>query len=84
MFHMGSSKKGLAPLYAILENSDVPMNKLLPTHVNRSETLFDAAIEFALKGGHIDITSGIPLGRLPLLRRLSAPWSAVLRLICFP
>lgn len=60
VFHMGSSKKGLAPLYAILENSDVPMNKLLPTHVNRSETLFDAAIEFALKGGHIDITSGIP------------------------
>ena len=54
VFHMGSSKKGLAPLYAILENSDVPMNKLLPTHVNRSETLFDAAIEFALKGGHID------------------------------
>lgn len=60
VFHMGSSKKGLAPLYAILENSDVPMSKLLPTHVNRSATLFDAAIEFALKGGHIDITSGIP------------------------
>lgn len=60
VFHMGSSKKGLQPLYDILENSDVPMGKLLPTHVNRSEFLFDQALTFALKGGTIDITSGIP------------------------
>lgn len=60
VFHMGSSKKGLQPLYDILENSDVPMGKLLPTHVNRSEYLFDQALAFALKGGTIDITSGIP------------------------
>lgn len=60
VFHMGSSKKGLQPLYDILENSDVPMGKLLPTHVNRSEFLFDQALAFALKGGTIDITSGIP------------------------
>ncbi|NDO81162.1 beta-aspartyl-peptidase [Citrobacter sp. NCU1] len=60
VFHMGSSKKGLQPLYDILENSDVPMGKLLPTHVNRSEDLFDQALAFARKGGTIDITSGIP------------------------
>ncbi|WET40137.1 beta-aspartyl-peptidase [Citrobacter enshiensis] len=60
VFHMGSSKKGLQPLYDILENSDVPMGKLLPTHVNRSEYLFDQALTFALNGGTIDITSGIP------------------------
>lgn len=29
VFHMGSSKKGLQPLYDILENSDVPIGKLL-------------------------------------------------------
>lgn len=60
VFHMGSSKKGLQPLYDILENSDVPMGKLLPTHVNRSESLFEQALAFALQGGVIDITSGIP------------------------
>lgn len=60
VFHMGDSKKGLKPLYDILENSDVPMSKLLPTHVNRNEALFEEALAFALKGGTIDITSGIP------------------------
>ncbi len=60
VFHMGSSNKLLEPLYRILENSDVPIGKLLPTHVNRSEALFEAALVFALRGGHIDITSGIP------------------------
>lgn len=59
VFHMGSSSKLLEPLYRILENSDVPIGKLLPTHVNRSEDLFEAALLFALQGGHIDITSGI-------------------------
>lgn len=60
VFHMGSSKKGLQPLYHLLENSDVPVSKLLPTHVNRSEELFVEALEFARQGGTIDITSGIP------------------------
>ncbi|MBZ4856840.1 beta-aspartyl-peptidase, partial [Salmonella enterica subsp. enterica serovar Typhimurium] len=60
VFHMGSSKKGLQPLYDILENSDVPIGKLLPTHVNRSESLFEQALAFALKGGVIDITTSIP------------------------
>lgn len=60
VFHMGDSQKGLKTLYDILENSDVPMSKLLPTHVNRNEALFEEALAFALKGGTIDITSGIP------------------------
>lgn len=60
VFHMGNSPKSLKPLYDILENSDVPINKLLPTHVNRKEELFDDSIQFALKGGTIDITAGIP------------------------
>lgn len=59
VFHMGDSRKMLKPLYDILENSDVPMSKLLPTHVNRNENIFEDAIQFALKGGNIDITSGI-------------------------
>lgn len=60
VFHLGSSKKGLQPLYDVLQNSDVPINKLLPTHVNRSEALFEQALQFARNGGTIDITSGIP------------------------
>jgi beta-aspartyl-dipeptidase (metallo-type) len=56
---MGGSEKTLAPIEAILASSDVPINKLLPTHVNRTEALFEAAMAYATKGGYIDITSGI-------------------------
>ncbi len=59
VFHMGSSKNGLKPIYDLLNHSDVPINKLLPTHVNRSKRLFDEAIEYARQGGVIDLTSGI-------------------------
>ncbi|EFQ9165171.1 beta-aspartyl-peptidase [Escherichia coli] len=57
VFHMGDSKKALQPVYDLLENCDVPISKLLPTHVNRNVPLFEQALEFARKGGTIDITS---------------------------
>lgn len=59
VLHLGSSVKTLQPIYAMLEASDIPITKLLPTHVNRQADLFDDAIEFAKQGGYIDITSGI-------------------------
>ncbi|MBP6115416.1 MAG: beta-aspartyl-peptidase [Neisseriaceae bacterium] len=59
VLHLGNSSKTLAPLYELLDASDLPINKLLPTHINRTQILFEAAIAFALKGGTIDITSGI-------------------------
>ena len=59
VFHMGNSPRGLAPLDAILQHADVPINKLLPTHVNRAEPLFSEALAFARRGGYIDITSSI-------------------------
>lgn len=80
VFHMGSSNKLLEPLYRILENSDVPIGKLLPTHVNRSEALFEAALVFALQGGYIDITSGIsepiaPAQAIDQARKAGVPMS---------
>lgn len=59
VFHMGDSPHMLEPLYDILANADVPITKLLPTHVNRAEPLFQVALEYALDGGYIDITSSI-------------------------
>lgn len=80
VFHMGSSNKLLEPLYRILENGDVPISKLLPTHVNRSEALFEAALAFARQGGHIDITSGImepiaPAQAIDMARKAGVPMS---------
>lgn len=59
VFHLGNSPSRLAPLYGILQCSDVPIGKLLPTHVNRTAELYDDALAFARRGGHIDLTSGI-------------------------
>ena len=50
-----------------MQNTDIaqnkmaylPISKLLPTHVNRNVPLFEQALEFARKGGTIDITSSI-------------------------
>lgn len=35
-----------------------PVRHIRPTHCGRIRHVFDAAVEFALKGGHIDITTG--------------------------
>lgn len=59
VFHLGNGRRALEPLYGILEHSDVPIGQLLPTHVNRTAALYEAAIRFALDGGNIDLTSGI-------------------------
>ncbi|HFZ8995788.1 TPA: beta-aspartyl-peptidase [Citrobacter freundii] len=59
VFHMGDSPRMLEPIYEILRTADVPMTKLLPTHVNRAEPLFREALNYARQGGYIDITSSI-------------------------
>jgi len=56
---MGNSPRELEPLREILRHADVPISKLLPTHINRAESLFIAALQFARDGGFIDITSSI-------------------------
>ncbi len=73
VFHMGDSKKALQPVYDLLETGDVPISKLLPTHVNRNVPLFEQALEFARKGGTIDITSSIdePVAPAEVLPRRS-------------
>jgi len=78
VFHMGDSKKALQPVYDLLENCDVPISKLLPTHVNRNVPLFEQALEFARKGG----TSTSPAAltnRSPLPKVLPAPFRRVFR-----
>lgn len=57
--HMGNSKETLHLIDQVLESSNIPIKHFLPTHVNRNDYLLKDAIEFALKGGNIDLTSGI-------------------------
>lgn len=60
VMHMGSSAKGLKPIYEMLDYSDVPMGNVLPTHCERCESLFSEAVEYAKKGGNFDLTAAAP------------------------
>ncbi|HIG8362986.1 Isoaspartyl dipeptidase [Klebsiella oxytoca] len=55
--HLGNLPEGMSQLTALCE-AGIPVHHISPTHVARTEALFEQAIAFALRGGHIDITSG--------------------------
>lgn len=56
--HVGEGKGGLIPLLKLLQDSDLPMEMFVPTHINRNRHLFQQAVEYALGGGYIDLTAG--------------------------
>ncbi|MBS3782230.1 MAG: beta-aspartyl-peptidase [Candidatus Thermoplasmatota archaeon] len=58
--HMGDEESGLDPLLEIIEETNIPIEQFAPTHINRNEQLLEQGIEFAKKGGYIDITVGEP------------------------
>jgi isoaspartyl dipeptidase IadA len=57
--HIGDGKKGLTPILDIVSNSEIPVDNLLPTHVNRNSILYKQSVEYAKNGGFVDITTGI-------------------------
>lgn len=56
-FHVGDSKKALAPLRALRDKTDIPLRQLYPTHCNRNPWLFAEAIEWGKAGGWVDLTT---------------------------
>jgi beta-aspartyl-dipeptidase (metallo-type) len=61
-FHLGDGKSRLSLLNQVLDNTDLPIKMFLPTHVNRNKELFNEAVDYTLKGGYIDLTSGEKIG----------------------
>lgn len=57
--HVGEGKRMLDPLFEIMEMADIPIDTLVPTHLNRKRDLLEDAIRFGLRGGHLDITTSI-------------------------
>lgn len=55
--HVGDGKRKLALLEEVAETSDIPITQFIPTHLNRSESIFEAAINYAKKGGIVDFTT---------------------------
>ena len=64
-FHIGGGKRGLEYLFRLVEETEIPVEQFLPTHISRSPDVFEQAIRFAQIGGNVDITV---LGRKPTRR----------------
>jgi len=64
-FHLGGGKRGLEYLFRLVEETEIPIEQFLPTHITRSPDVFEQAIRFAQMGGNVDITV---LGRGPTRR----------------
>ncbi|WP_448378726.1 beta-aspartyl-peptidase [Fervidobacterium sp.] len=56
-FHVGAGREGINYLFEIIRNTEIPVQHLYPTHMNRSKWLFEQGLEFASKGGVIDLTA---------------------------
>lgn len=59
VLHMGDGDRGLSPVNEILEETEIPMKTIRPTHVNRKEELLIEAFDYAIRGGKIDLTCGM-------------------------
>lgn len=55
--HLGDGARRLEYLFRLIEETEIPPTQLLPTHINRSDKLFNVGIEYAEKGGFIDLTT---------------------------
>ncbi len=54
--HMGDGADKLKMLEEIVATTTLPISQFIPTHVNRSASLFEAGIHYAKNGGHVDLT----------------------------
>lgn len=57
--HMGDGRFNFDQINDALKFSNLPISVFRPTHVNRNKDLYEKAMDFAQKGGYIDLTSGM-------------------------
>lgn len=54
--HLGDGKRKLELLLRAVNETEIPITQLLPTHINRNEELFKECLEYAKCGGFVDFT----------------------------
>ena len=57
--HMGDGARKLSFLEEIVGKTEIPISQFVPTHVSRNADLWASAIDYAKRGGFIDITTSI-------------------------
>ena len=66
--HLGEGHHGMDYLFRLASETDIPIDQVLPTHIERSPEVLRQSVAFAQAGGHLDIT--VTDRRLPLTRVL--------------
>ena len=56
--HMGDDENGLTLINEIINETSLPITLFRPTHVTRTDKLFEDSLEYLIQGGYIDITVG--------------------------
>lgn len=54
--HLGDGSRKLELLNRVVDETEIPITQFLPTHINRSQELFEEAVKYAKRGGYIDFT----------------------------
>jgi beta-aspartyl-dipeptidase (metallo-type) len=57
--HLGDGKRRLEMFFRLIEETEIPVTQLIPTHCNRNLELLEDSIQFIQKGGYMDVTADI-------------------------
>jgi beta-aspartyl-dipeptidase (metallo-type) len=58
--HIGRNPRRLQPIFDLLQQVNIPLTQIVPTHVNQREpNTLEHAIQFARAGGTIDLSSNL-------------------------
>ncbi|MCG8513042.1 MAG: beta-aspartyl-peptidase [Halanaerobiales bacterium] len=55
--HLGDGEKGLDYLLRIAQETEIPLDQFLPTHLNRNKELLESVVDYVKKGGLLDLTT---------------------------
>ncbi|NLK93875.1 MAG: beta-aspartyl-peptidase [Clostridiales bacterium] len=56
-FHVGPGKRKIDMLFKLIEETEILPSQIIPTHINRSEELFEEGLRYVSLGGYIDLTT---------------------------
>ncbi|GKX68887.1 isoaspartyl dipeptidase [Clostridium sp. TW13] len=55
--HLGNGIRKMEFLFKIINETEIPATQLLPTHINRTEELFNMGMEYVKRNGYVDFTT---------------------------
>lgn len=55
--HLGNGKRMIEYITRLINETEIPANQIIPTHMGRSRELFEEGINHAKAGGQIDLTT---------------------------